>query len=882
MEPTIFKFIWRNSKRDQIFLLVLTALSFPFLYFSLDLPKTIINKAISGKNIPAEVFGVPVNQIEYLLVLCTVFLVLVCINGAFKFYVNVFRGQLGERMLRRLRFDLYARVLRFPMPQFRRVSQGEVIQIVTAEVEPLGGFVGDSIALPAFQGGTLLTILVFMFVQDWILGLAAISFYPIQGYMIPRLQWHVNQLGKARVRNVRQLSDKIGESISGIQEVHANDGARRILASYTERLGTIYDIRYEIYRRKFFIKFLNNFIALLTPFFLYSIGGYLVIKGDLTFGALVAVLAAYKDLSAPWKELLTYYQRLADSRIKYDQVIEQFDPPGILPADAQSAELDADFSFAGPIASANVSVLDDEGQPVVESLSFQIEPGERVALVGPGGGGKDVAAMLLARLLMPDGGQISIAGQEIADLSEAATGRRIGYVGPAAFVFNTSVRENILLGAMHQPIKPAPEAVRNDSERKRHHENARLSGNSLDDLAAEWVDYAAIGVASEQALTERLVELLRIVDLDADTYSLGLRGTIDPGAEPEVAERVLAARHALRNNLSGPGMADLVESFDAARFNTNASVAENLLFGTPVGGDFAMDNIAGNAYVRQVLDKVGLTDDFVRIGRDVAATMAELFADLLPDHEFFAQYAFISSEDLPDFQILIGRAERLGLDGMATEDRDRFLSLPFKLIPARHRLGMLDDAMRDRILQARRVFAEDLPDDLRGSVEFFSTDRYNTAGSLQDNILFGKIAYGQADASTRVGEVLAEVIESEDLRVAVIKAGLDFEVGIAGSRLSAGQRQKVAIARALLRRPDVLIFNEATAVLDSGSQAKVMARVLTETEGRSVIWSLQRASLAESFGRVLVLRGGRIVESGAFGELREMEDGVLKALLDEE
>ena len=624
MEPTIFKFIWRNSKRDQIFLLVLTALSFPFLYFSLDLPKTIINKAISGKNIPAEVFGVPVNQIEYLLVLCTLFLVLVCINGAFKFYVNVFRGQLGERMLRRLRFDLYARVLRFPLPQFRRVSQGEVIQMVTAEVEPLGGFVGDSIVLPAFQGGTLLTILIFMFVQDWVLGLAAISLYPIQGYMIPKLQWHVNQLGKARVRNVRQLSDKIGESISGIQEVHANDGARRILASYTERLGTIYDIRYEIYRRKFFIKFLNNFLAQLTPFFLYSIGGYLVIKEDLTFGALVAVLAAYKDLSAPWKELLTYYQRLADSRIKYDQVIEQFDPPGILPADAQSAELDADFSLAGPIASANVSVLDDEGQPVVESLSFQVEPGERVALVGPGGGGKDVAAMLLARLQMPDGGQISIAEQEIAGLSEAATGRRIGYVGPAAFVFNTTVRENILLGAMHRPIKPAPEAVRNDSERKRHHENARLSGNSLDDLAAEWVDYAAIGVASEQALTERLVELLRIVDLDADTYSLGLRGTIDPGAEPEVAERVLAARRALRNNLSGPGMADLVESFDAARFNTNASVAENLLFGTPVGGDFAMDNIAGNAYVRQVLDKVGLTDDFVRIGRDVAATMAEV------------------------------------------------------------------------------------------------------------------------------------------------------------------------------------------------------------------------------------------------------------------
>ena len=161
MEKTLFKFIWRYSKRDQIILLVMTALSFPFLYFSLDLPKIIINKAISGKNIPSEIFGVPIDQIEYLLVLSLAFLLLVCINGGFKFYVNVFRGQLGERMLRRLRFDLLARVLRFPLPQFRRVSQGEVIQMVTAEVEPLGGFVGDSVALPAFQGGTLITCLLY-------------------------------------------------------------------------------------------------------------------------------------------------------------------------------------------------------------------------------------------------------------------------------------------------------------------------------------------------------------------------------------------------------------------------------------------------------------------------------------------------------------------------------------------------------------------------------------------------------------------------------------------------------------------------------------------------------------------------------------------------
>ena len=71
---------------------------------------------------------------------------------------------------------------------------------------------------------------------------------------------------------------------------------------------------------------MNNFLALLTPFFFYSIGGWLVIVGDMTVGSLIAVLGAYKDVSAPWKMLLGYYQRKEDARIKYEQLIEKFEP----------------------------------------------------------------------------------------------------------------------------------------------------------------------------------------------------------------------------------------------------------------------------------------------------------------------------------------------------------------------------------------------------------------------------------------------------------------------------------------------------------------------------------------------------------------------------
>jgi ABC-type multidrug transport system fused ATPase/permease subunit len=140
MESSIFRFVLRYSRKEQILLLLVTFSAFPFLYISLDLPKTIINEAIGGKDFPQELFGQPLEQVPYLLTLCGAFLVLVFINGGFKYAINVYRGVVGERMLRRLRYQLFERVLRFPMPQFRKLSQGEIISMVTAETADIGGY----------------------------------------------------------------------------------------------------------------------------------------------------------------------------------------------------------------------------------------------------------------------------------------------------------------------------------------------------------------------------------------------------------------------------------------------------------------------------------------------------------------------------------------------------------------------------------------------------------------------------------------------------------------------------------------------------------------------------------------------------------------------
>ena len=417
LEPSVYGFILRYSWREQIYVVVMTLASFPFLYWSLDLPKQIINRAISGKHFPQPYFGFELNQIPYLVVLCGVFLALILINGWFKLHVNIKKGQLGERMLRRLRYELYQRVLRFPLHHFDRVAQGQIVAMVTAELEPVGGFVGEAFAVPISQAGTLLTILFFMFMQNPALGTAALALYPLQGYLIPKMQRVIRALGRTRVRKIRALSDRIGETIAARVEICVNDGVQYQLAEIAERFGEIYDIRLEMYNRKFFVKFLNNMLGNLIRFFFFLIGGYFVIKHSLSFGALVAVLAAYKDMSSPWNELLNYYQNQQDVAIKYEQVIEQFQVSDLLDRRLLLEIPQHVEPFTGNVVASNVDVVDGDGIHLLEGINFDFPLGADIGIVGASNSGRNTLPQLMARLENPTGGRLTIGGADLDDMT---------------------------------------------------------------------------------------------------------------------------------------------------------------------------------------------------------------------------------------------------------------------------------------------------------------------------------------------------------------------------------------------------------------------------------------------------------------------------------
>src|ERR1051325_1006640 len=178
-----------------------------------------------------------------------------------------------------------------------------------------------------------------LYQQIW-LGLIALGVVAVQAFIIPKLRKRQLVLGRERQLTARALAGRIAECVEGAAEIHAHDTSNYERAEISARLGRIFRIRFELYQRKFMVKFLNNFLAQVTPFLFYTLGGYLVIVGRLDIGALVAVIAAYKDLPTPVKQLIDWDQQRLDVEIKYHQVIAQFADQEVVPAELRAPRED--------------------------------------------------------------------------------------------------------------------------------------------------------------------------------------------------------------------------------------------------------------------------------------------------------------------------------------------------------------------------------------------------------------------------------------------------------------------------------------------------------------------------------------------------------------
>jgi putative ABC transport system ATP-binding protein len=765
-------------------LLLLTLFTFPLIWATLELPKIVINDAIQGLDFPREYFGMELEQIPYLFALCGMYLLVIAVNNGLKFYLNLKRGIAGERILRRARFDLFQRVMARPLARLKSTSTGELVQIISAELAPIGDFIGAIISTPVAQGGSFLVYLTFIMVQNPLIGAAALALYPVQAWLIPKLQAKVIGMIRARLANIRAMAREINESIEGAEEIRSLRTRRWHMAVVSRQLYDNYVIRRRIFILKFLIKFVNNVAGHLTPFFIFLIGGYFVIEGRLDLGALTAVLIAYKDLASPWKELLSYYQNFSDMSARWDNIMEQFaddDVPGALPAEA-------------PVGKDAVALIGANVDGIRGKVTCAAPRGKITAVVA------EDAAHRTALIQ-------ALAGMQDVEHGRWTSGTPILYracvlVRGDARVYAGGMRQNLVQGLQFRPVAPASDLMA-DLRRQ----EARLTGAPEDDVFDDWIDPREAGYDDHAAVDRRMLTLATRLGLEDDIYTIGLGSRAPEDRSAQLVKAVLVLRsHIASSQELGEMRADFIDVWAEDRYVPNATVAENLFYARPADPEKSWADFAGDPEVQRALEQVGARHLLVSVGVDLCGSLLSLFEGVGGDSELVKQYGLFPKSETPHIELIVRKAKARGVERLNRAETTRMLQLAFVYNSARFRLAVVQrDERLEQLLKARQALRKFINDDPR--FERFDESKWISSFTLAENLFFGPVRLDRRGSWGPFKSRIDTLVTETGLRQDVLRAGLEQSLDDGAITLNAHQRRRVGLARALMKNPCALAID---------------------------------------------------------------------------
>ena len=851
MEQSIFKYVWKYSKRDQIILLLVTLLTFPLLYISLELPKRIINDAIGGSDEGVTLLGIAFSQVQFLMILCVGFLLAVLANGLLKMRLNTMKGVLRERLLRRFRYQLLTRILRFPRSYFRNTSQGELVSMVTSEAEPLGGIMGNMVSQPILQAGQMLTILVFLFAQSVWFGLAAIALIPLQAWIIPVLQRQINLLNKGRIIEVRKFASEIGETAAGVSDIRTNGGSRYRMSLFSSRLGKLYDLRFEIYQKKFFMKFLNNFINQLTPFFFYSVGGYLAIKGHITVGALVAALAAFKDMSAPWKELLTYYNTTQDVAVRWATVTERFAPSPLVDDRLFDGVPDKSVNLKGDIEIKDVTVRDEEGQSVLEDITLTIPQGSRVAVKTNNESVAMAFADLLTREVIPHHGSVKIAGHDLNTIHQETLSNSIGYAHSNPHILEGTLGDNLLLPFKNKPLDsmdlhPSATSFQADAE---------MSGNSIDPFDVDWVDPTVAGLQSSDEIRDWWFQLVEAMGIDDFMVRRALRSPLDPATHQKLADAIVQLRPEIAKRLTAAGLDDVVHAFHPDKFNPVSPLGSNLLYAMPTRPLTQLSLSQDDSFLRIVREQ-GISDELMQMSAALVENLIATFGKDGTDHPLFRRLNLDEALYQRLAEIAKHRRE-VGDAGLLSDDYALMLTVPFAF--SAEQMGpAFSEAFKQRVLEIRKASATQMVEELGVFFETLDPKKYIPLMTLMGNAIFGRVSELAGAREKLIEDIIVDVLREHGLRGLAAESIYDVATSSGGDNLPAVFRERLAFSRAGIKKPDILILANSLASHDSDSRILMRERISALLPDTTKIFIENQFLNPESYDMVIEIVDGRI------------------------
>jgi ATP-binding cassette subfamily B protein/subfamily B ATP-binding cassette protein MsbA len=424
-------------------------------------------------------------------------------------YLN---NSLELKLTHLVRVELYDKLQRLPVKWFDSNSSGEIMSRVADDVPAMDRVIIEGVDQAIAAVLQLVIIIGYMLYHSWQLTLVTLIPLPVIGLITTWWARRSEPLWRASSEASSALNAILHDNLSGIRQIKAYTVEPKALETFDKASREVGERHMTVMRGQAVVWPGVSLIAESGIILMVAFGAWWTLQGNLSPGIVIAFLVAWGFLFDPISRINPLTQTFTRGSVSAKRIFAIIDTPD----ESHLTEGDRPAGFCGHLRFENVSFTYADQAPVINGLTLEVQPGETIALVGATGAGKSTILNLLTRFYEPTAGRILIDGVPLAGVSKEWLRDQLGYVTQESFLFNTSLRENLLLAkhdASDQELWSALEAANAAAF-------VRATPEGLDTLAGERGSRFSGGEKQRLSIARALLKNPPLLLLDEATSAL--------------------------------------------------------------------------------------------------------------------------------------------------------------------------------------------------------------------------------------------------------------------------------------------------------------------------------------------------------------------------
>jgi ATP-binding cassette subfamily B protein len=409
-----------------------------------------------GKAIDTMYLGKMAVDFKGLGVIIGILTIVYIMDSLMSFLQDWIMAGVSQRIVLNLRKTLFAKLQKLPVSFFDAHTHGEIMSRLSNDIDNVSTTISQSTVQLMSSAINILGSFIMMIILSRILTVASMITIPMVLFMTKNVAKRTKALFKEQQSILGNLNGHIEESIGGIQVVKAFNNEDKVIEKFHDINSSLCEVGIKAQIWSGYIMPLMNVINNVGFGVVAVLGGILAVKDMITVGVIASFLSYSRQFSRPLNELANTFNTIQSGLAGAERVFEILDEEEEIEDLKDARELE---NVKGEVVFNEVTFGYNPDFPILEHISFKVEAGSNIALVGPTGAGKTTIVNLLTRFYEITEGEILIDGKDIREYSRDSLRKCFGMVLQDTYLFSGTVKENIRYGRLEASDKEIEKAA---------------------------------------------------------------------------------------------------------------------------------------------------------------------------------------------------------------------------------------------------------------------------------------------------------------------------------------------------------------------------------------------------------------------------------------